>query len=195
MANIEKTLKKKKHIVEALKRLLETNVYSQISIEDVAEEADLSKGGLRHYFPTKEELYTGLIEDFFGQIEKDHSGALEGLENEDKVFVSTLFNIERFLNDKRNIRVFMNLILYGFEDEKIMHIIRKFTRNQLNQFIMRLKDSSGNNLRQTESDNQFKARITQIILLCAGIFETIDPIEMETPRLIRHLLSLSKNKI
>ncbi|PKL37949.1 MAG: hypothetical protein CVV44_12330 [Spirochaetae bacterium HGW-Spirochaetae-1] len=188
-----KLQEKKKQILEALKRLLEKNVYSQISIEDVAQEAGFSKGGLRHYFPTKEELYTELIEDFFNQIEKDNIGVMKGLDHNDKAFISTLFGIERFLLDKKNIRIFINIILYGFEDEKIMAIIQKFIRNHLNIYediIINNRDDKD----VSQEDIQLIGRTTQIILLCAGLFESIDPIRMETPLLIEYILQLFRMK-
>ncbi len=191
MQKEEKIIIKKKHIIESLKSLLETNVYSQISIEDVAKEAGLSKGGLRHYFPTKEELYTGLIEDFFNQIEKENIGAVKDLDPEDRAFLSTLFSIERFTLDKRNIKIFINIILYGFEDKKIMEIIQKFIRNHLNLFQEIIKElNKDNNPQYDEDDVQFFGRIIQIILLCCGLFESIDPINMDTRRLIEHIIKM-----
>ncbi len=194
MGKEEKIREKKKLIIEALKRLLEKEVYSQISIEDVAEEAGLSKGGLRHYFPTKEELYVELIEDFFNQIEKDNIGIIKDLDNSDKAFISTLYGVEKFLLDKKNIRILINMILYGFEDEKIMALIQKFMRNHLslyeNIIINNYKDETVPDPR----DTQFTGRITQIILLCAGLLESIDPIQMDTPRLIEFVLEVFKMK-
>lgn len=191
MANELKIQQKKKHIIEALKSCLENNVYSQISLEDVAKEADFSKGGLRHYFPTREELYLGLIEDFFNQIQKDHIEIMQGMGTDDKAFISTLFGIERFLLDKKNLKIFINLILYGFEDEKIMIPIKNFIRNHLKLYEGIINDVNKETLPNKEI--QLIGRITQIILLCAGLFESIDPIEMETPKLIHFILKLFKS--
>jgi AcrR family transcriptional regulator len=190
----QKLREKKKLIIEALKRLLEKNVYSQISVEDVAKEAGLSKGGLRHYFPTKEELYVELIEDFFNQIEKDNIGIIKGLDHVDRAFISTLFGIERFLLDKKNIRIFINIILYGFEDEKIMAMIRKFLRNHLNMYDNIIHNARSDGSASSPEETQFVGRITQIILLCAGLFESIDPIRMDTPELIEYILRLHRMK-
>ena len=192
MAKELKLKEKKKHIIEALKSLLGREVYSQISIEDVAKEAGLSKGGLRHYFPTKEELYVELIEDFFNQIMNDNIGIIQDLDHNDQALVSTLYDIEKFLRDKKNIRILINIILYGFEDEKIMAMIQKFIRNHLSMYEEIILNSRGKERSSSPEDLQFIGRITQIILLCAGLFESIDPIQMETPRLIEYILRLFK---
>jgi AcrR family transcriptional regulator len=142
MKKEQKIIQKKSQIVEAMKRCLERSVYSQISLEDVAKEAGYSKGGLRHYFPTREMLYVALIENFFNQIQRDQIGILQGLDLDmnDKALITTLFGIERFMLDKKNMRILINIILYGFEDEKIREIIKKYIRNHLNQYASTIKD-------------------------------------------------------
>lgn len=187
-----KVIKKKKHIIEALKRCLEKDVYSQVSLEDVAKEAGFSKGGLRHYFPTREELYVALIENFFNQIQRDQLGVVQGLDldRNDKALITTLFGIEKFLLDKKNMRILINIILYGFEDEKIRAIIKKFIRNHLNLYANIIKEvevGAG-----VDDEVQFIGRITQVILLFAGILEYMDPINVDTPKLIEFILKLYK---
>jgi AcrR family transcriptional regulator len=192
MANEQKTIIKKKHILESLKNLLENTVYSQISMEDVAAEAGLSKGGLRHYFPTKEELHMAFIEDFFNQIEDDLVFVMQGIDSNDKAFVSTLFGVERFMLQKRNIKLLINIILYGFEDQKILEVIQSFLRNQLKSIETIIKLSNNDS---DDKDTQFYGRITQIILLYAGLMESLDPIKMDSVRVVEFLLKLSKGKV
>ncbi len=189
-----KVIKKKKHIIEALKRCLEQDVYSQVSLEDVAKEAGFSKGGLRHYFPTREELYVALIENFFNQIQRDQIGVVQGLDldKNDKALITTLFGIEKFLLDKKNMRILINIILYGFEDDKIREIIKKFIRNHLNLYSTTIRDLKSG-MEVQESEAQFIGRITQVILLFAGILEYIDPISVDTPKLIEFILTLYKH--
>jgi AcrR family transcriptional regulator len=189
-----KVIKKKKHIIEALKRCLEKDVYSQVSLEDVAKEAGFSKGGLRHYFPTREELYVALIESFFNQIQRDQIGVVQGLDldKNDKALITTLFGIEKFLLDKKNMRILINIILYGFEDEKIREIIKKFIRNHLTLYTTTIKELT-TGAEVAESEAQFIGRITQVILLFAGILEYIDPINVDTPKLIEFILQMYKH--
>jgi AcrR family transcriptional regulator len=189
-----KVLKKKKHIIEALKRCLEQDVYSQVSLEDVAREAGFSKGGLRHYFPTREELYVALIEGFFNQIQRDQIGVVQDLDldKNDRALITTLFGIEKFLLDKKNMRILINIILYGFEDAKIKDIIKKFIRNHLNIYSNTIREIKGTADVGAE-EAQFIGRVTQIILLFAGILEYIDPINVDTPKLIEFILKMFKH--
>ena len=111
--------KKRKDVLNALKRLLDLHSYSYISMQDVADEAGMSKGGIRYYFPTKESLFIGLVEDFFTDIESDHVKMIEMIDDKgDKAVLTTMFSIESFVLDKKNIKIFINLILYGLEDQE-----------------------------------------------------------------------------
>ncbi|TFH42078.1 MAG: TetR/AcrR family transcriptional regulator [Chrysiogenales bacterium] len=186
-----KVLKKKKQIIDALKRGLEKDVYSQGSLEDVAREAGFSKGGLRHYFPTREELYVSLIEGFFNQIQRDQLGVVQGLDldKNDRALITTLFGIEKFLLDKKTMRILINIILYSFQDDKIREIVRKFIRNHLNIYAATIQEMKGTDTAK-EEEFQFIGRITQIIVLFSGILEFIDPIKVDTPKLIEFILDL-----
>lgn len=55
-------------IIEATLRLIARNGSHNVSIQDVATEAGLSKGAILHYFPAKEELFAATFREFFRQI-------------------------------------------------------------------------------------------------------------------------------
>jgi hypothetical protein len=89
-------------------------------------------------------------------------------------------------------RILINIILYGFEDEKIREIIKKFIRNHLNLYSGTIKEmKTGSEI--DDSEAQFIGRVTQVILLFAGILEYIDPINVDTPKLIEFILQMYKN--
>jgi len=184
---------KKKHILNSLKILLEKYSYSYISMQDVANEGGISKGGLRYYFPTKESLFLGLLEDFFQEIEDDHIKMINMQDGSgDKAVLSTLFNIENFVLNQKNIKIFINLILYGLENPKMMEPISSFFQKHLQMYkkiILQAKTDLPA-IDKKEFNTDFLARITQIIFLSAGLLETIDPIGMDPAKLARYVLSL-----
>lgn len=184
---------KKKHILNSLKILLEKYSYSYISMQDVANEGGISKGGLRYYFPTKESLFLGLLEDFFQEIEDDHIRMINMQEGSgDKAVLSTLFNIENFVLNQKNIKIFINLILYGLENTKMMEPISSFFQKHLQMYkkIIGQAKTDLPVIDKKEFNTDFLARITQIIFLSAGLLETIDPIGMDPAKLARYVLSL-----
>lgn len=193
MSKEETIIIKKKHILNSLKILLEKYSYSYVSMQDVANEGGISKGGLRYYFPTKESLFLGLLEDFFQEIQDDHIKMLNMQDGSgDKVVLSTLFNIESFVLNQKNIKIFINLILYGLENPKMMEPISSFFGKHLQMYkklIIQAKTDLPP-IDKKEFDTDFLARITQIIFLSAGLLETIDPIGMDPAKLARYVLSL-----
>ena len=193
MANKEKMLQKKRDILNALKRLLDKYSYSYISMQSVADEAGISKGGLRYHFPTKESLFIGLLEDFFMSIEEEHLKMVNLLDEKvDRAVISTLFNIESFVLSQKNIKVFINLILYSLEVPKMMVFVKSFFRKHLEMYKQIIEQGKNDfpEIDKNEFDLEFLARITQIIFISAGLLETIDPIDMEPQKLARYVLSL-----
>jgi AcrR family transcriptional regulator len=190
-----KLKEKKKIIIEALKRCLERNVYSNITVQEVADEAGFSKGGLLHYFQSKEDMYMELIRDIFEEITVDHSKMLGGnLETGEQASLSALFSVEKFFLDRRTTKIFINLILYGFEDENIMKQIRGFLRQHL-EFYTRLIEKSrtgAHQRRKTDLDAQVTARIAQIVMIGAGMFEAVDPTDLDHTNLVKYVLALLK---
>ena len=188
---------KRKNIIDALKRLLDKYSYSYISMQDVADEAGISKGGLRYYFPTKESLFIGLLEDFFSGIESDHMKMVNSQDGSgDRAVLSTLFNIESFVLNQKNIKIFINLILYGLEKPEMMKPISIFFRKHLDMY-KRVIEQAKHDLPQIdkkEFNTEFLARITQIILLSTGLLESIDPIGIDPSKLARYVLSLFSDK-
>lgn len=191
----EKIRKKKTIILEALKQCLQRDVYSRITVQDVADEAGFSKGGLLHYFPTKEEMYLELMEYLFNEIQHDHREVLKGnLESKEKASISALYGIERFMLDTSTIRIFINLVMYAYEEDKIMIRLREFIRQHMDlyQNIIDEARSDVPNRRKSDFDPEFTARIAQIIVLATGLFESIDPIPMDTMNVMKYIISLFK---
>lgn len=190
-----KLREKKKLIIEALKRCLERNVYSNITVQEVADEAGFSKGGLLHYFQSKEDMYLELIRDLFEEITGDHEKMVAGnLEAVEQASLTALLSIEKFFLDRRTTKIFLNLMLYAFEDEKIMKQLRDFLHKHV-EFYKTLIEKSREGVelrRKTDLDPEVSARIAQIVVLGAGIFESVDATDLDHTNLVRYVLSMLK---
>ena len=137
-----KLKEKKKLIIEALKRCLERNVYSNITVQEVADEAGFSKGGLLHYFQSKEDMYLELIRDLFEEITGDHEKMVAGnLEAVEQASLTALLSIEKFFLARRTTKIFLNLMLYAFEDEKIMKQLRDFLHKHVEFYTSLIEKS------------------------------------------------------
>ncbi len=193
--NIEKVERKKQLILEALKKCLLKNVYSQISFNDVADMAEMSKGGIRHYFPTKESLFIALIEDFFNRIEEEQISLVKiATQLSDKALLSTMYNVEKFMLNQDNVIILMNIMIYSFEDPKIMDIVRSFLQHHLDMYETILTEHNNDSDLDPAYIKQI-SRTIQVLLLSAGLFQTIDPIDYDPNKLVETVLSLfSLNK-
>ena len=174
----EKAKKKRKIIIEALKRLLDKDVYSRLTVQEIADEAGFSKGGILHYFPTKEDIYLELIEEIFTEFVQAHSSILEWeLATDEVAPISALVGAENFIIDKRNIKIIINIILYAFEEDKIMKIVSKYIRTHRNFYDNIISELSKGERTRKKSDlpTKYLSRITQTIVLFVGLLESIDP--------------------
>ncbi len=195
MKKAEKIDAKKLTIIKALERRLERDVYSRITVQDIADEAGFSKGGLLYYYPTKETIYLDLMQTLFEEIERDLLSVISGnLLSQEKAGISALYGIEKFVLTSKNTRIFINLVLYGYEDEQIMKPLREFIRKHLAiyQNIIEESRTEGSGRRGAGFDPRFMARIAQLILFSAGFFESIDPIGLDPMGLVRYTNSILK---
>jgi len=195
MDKSEKIRKKKKAIIEALKRCLARDVYSRITVQGIADEAGFSKGGVLYYFPIKEQMYVELMEEMFRDIASDHERALKGnLKSDEKASISALYEVERFVLDRNTIKILINLVMYGFEEEKIMQPIRMFLNRHLEFYKSVINEARQDTptRRKTDFEPDFIARIAQMTVLSAGFLESIEKTDFDSSKLIRYIISLFK---
>lgn len=190
-----KILEKKKFHIESLKRCLARDVYSRITVQDVADESQVSKGGLLYYFPTKEEMYLELMKEVFEEIERDHADFLiDEVDSRIIANISALYGIEKFVRNPDNIKILINLVLYAYEEEKIMVPLKQFIRKHLNLYVNIIQEARSENpsRRKTDFNARFIGRIAQTLILGIGLFESIDPVELDTRELIEYIRALFK---
>jgi AcrR family transcriptional regulator len=69
MVNEEERAGKRKEILAAAQRLVFTKGYEQMSIQDIMETLQISKGAFYHYFDSKVALLDGLVENMMEEAE------------------------------------------------------------------------------------------------------------------------------
>jgi hypothetical protein len=106
--------------------------------------------------------------------------------------LSALVGVENFILDKTNVRVIINLILYAFEDEKVLSLIKGHI-SRIRAFysdIRRGRQGSGSAAMMGELNDDQVARIVQTIMIFAGVLEFIDPVETDHIEMTRFVTSL-----
>ncbi len=191
----DKVKRKKKVITDALMRCLDKDVYSKITVQDIADEAGFSKGGILHYFPAKEDIYLDLIRDIFREFERSHREILDfNLKTEEMAPLSALLGVESFFLNKTNLRIIVNLLLYSFEEEKIRTVLREFIskHNIFYSNIISVTRKNINLKRKSDIDIKVLSRIAQSIVVSIGILESIDPTDIDYVEILKFVTSILK---
>lgn len=83
-------------------------------------------------------------------------------------------------------------MLYAYEDEKIMIRLKEFIRRHMELYKTIINEAREDQpqRRKTDFDAEFHARIAQIIVMCAGLFESIDPLPIDNLNFMRYIISL-----
>ncbi|MBN1531641.1 MAG: TetR/AcrR family transcriptional regulator [Spirochaetes bacterium] len=191
----DKFKRKKRVITDALMRCLDRDVYSKITVQDIADEAGFSKGGVLHYFSTKEDIYLDLIRDIFREFEKSHRDMMDyNLKTEEMAPLSALLGVESFFLNKTNLRITVNLILYSFEEEKIRILLREYISKH-NLFYANIIEQTRKKIhlkRKSDIDVAVLSRIAQSIVVSIGILEAIDPTDVDYVDILKFITSILK---
>jgi AcrR family transcriptional regulator len=191
----DKVKRKKIIIVEALMRCLDRDVYSKITVQDIADEAGFSKGGVLHYYPTKEDIYLDLIKNIFNEFEKSHREILDhNLKTEEMAPLSALLGVESFFLNKTNLRIIVNLIMYSFEEEKIRAVLREYVSKHYIFYrnIISVTKKNVDLKRKSDVDVRVLARIVQSIVVSIGILEAIDPTDIDYFEILKFITPILK---
>jgi AcrR family transcriptional regulator len=184
----DKVKNRKRRITLALKELLQKHVYSQISIQEIADEAGYSKGGVLHYFPTKDDIYIELINDMYQELDRNHRRILKiDLKSEEMAPISSLLGVESFVLDRANIIILINILLYSFENETLRLMVNKFFGNHRMFYETIIKENTKNSNHIDGLDDKTAARIIQAIVFFIGLIEEFDPIDLDYTKIVKHV--------
>lgn len=193
----DKVKKRKRRITSALKVLLQKHVYSQISIQEIADEAGYSKGGVLHYFATKDDIYIELINDLYSELSYTHERILKiDLKSDEMAPISSLLGVESFILDKANTVILINIILYSFENETLRLMMNKFFKNHRYFYENIIKESMKSDQNKDRKENKERlddkttARIIQAVVFFIGLMEEFDPIDLDYTKIVKYVSDL-----
>lgn len=109
---------RKREIISAAKELIETQGYSQTSVESIIKHAGIAKGTFYHYFKTKQDILDAIVEQIAEELEDHFNSIIE---------MSRLTAIQK-----------LKLMLRGQEKKKIaskpvMAILHKLENRELQE--------------------------------------------------------------
>lgn len=183
----DKVKERKKRITSALKELLLKNVYSRISVQDIADKAGYSKGGVLHYFPAKDDIYIELINDIGSELEYIHRRMLKiDLKSEEMAPISSLLGVESFVLNRSNIIILINILLYSFENDTLRSMMNRFFENHRLFYENIIIDNTGEP-KTAKPDAKTAARIIQTVVFFIGLIEEFDPIDLDYTKIVKYV--------
>lgn len=115
---------------EAL-RILQLNGMHGLTLEAVAKQAGVSKGGLLHHFPSKQALIEGMVAHVFEDIETQIERSLERDTVAQGRFTRAYVDVLNMEDEERDYIDSIPLITLMFEDEQVRQRWREWLASEL----------------------------------------------------------------
>jgi len=104
---------RKNAILRAARKLFFKKGLNSITVENIAKEAELSKGAVYLYFNSKEEIYAQILLNDIDKFNKSLSNIFRNDENAAEMLIRFVkIYIDFFLNDRELFRILMTFMLY-----------------------------------------------------------------------------------
>ena len=129
---VTRSERSRKHILDAALKLFSHHGYGATSVNDIAEEAGLSKGNLYHHFPDKETIFRALLDRYFEAISRPDFPFNRALAT--GTFPENLEDLGHAARDAvRNYREYVALIYVDVVEFEGTHV-RKFYEDMATRF-------------------------------------------------------------
>ena len=131
---IEHTKKLEEKIIQSARKQFAKKGYSLTSMDEIAKSANVSKGGLYHHFPSKEELFVSLCGKNQQEFQQSFSGLFQKKENlmlDLGKFYEILFSSDRDLE-----RIWLAIMAEAQLNPKIKAIVNQ-QRQESEQWVLR----------------------------------------------------------
>ena len=153
-------------------RLFDINGYLATSLADISEASGLSKGGIFHYFPTKESLLFFILNRTMEQLTDELKKKLKGISNSrEKIRIIIQNHIDLYCNNFHEARVILH------ETQNLRPDYWKTLRKRTKAYYNFLKSIMNDLLDRNNERNPEKAKLLINFLLgtCNWIYWWYDP--------------------
>lgn len=127
------TDQRRAQLLELAKRAFSDRAYDDVSIDDLAKDAGISKGLLYHYFPTKRDLYIAGLSEIADELVEAIIQVPDSLAPLDRVRIS----VEAYLDHiTRHSRAFVSLMRGGIgSDPEVAGVIESVRTRLFDRFL------------------------------------------------------------
>lgn len=132
---------RKNQIIQAAFEVIATNGYNNFTIEDIANQAGLSKGGVLHYFKTKEDILIYLLERGHTEIEKNIKIIANKYSTPEKKVKALIISIIKIAKDDPAFcYVWVDFLAHSSVNDRIRLINTKIFNLMYNQLKKEIED-------------------------------------------------------
>lgn len=130
--SLEKHRKTRDFIITSTLNILSKKGFAHLSIDDIAKEAGYSKGGILHYFKSKEEIMLEAINTLIrnlmdGLIYKKEPG----IGPREEIRMKLIWILQESVNNKVQTKVILDFLAQASNDDKIREIMIDYNNNIL----------------------------------------------------------------
>lgn len=121
---------RKEQVIEATERCIVEKGFSNLSVKDIASEAEISTGIIYHYFKNKEDVLLQVIKESFRKSHEQVMETVEPLQSARKKLFKHIENINVVPQDNPDFyTVLLNYLGQAKNNREINQIIAKFLKN------------------------------------------------------------------
>ncbi len=121
---------RKEQVIQAAKTCIVEKGISNLSMKDIAAEANVSTGIIYHYFKNKEDVLLQVLKESFRKSHEQVMETVEPLKTSSEKLMRHLENIHRVPKDNPDFyRIFLNYLGEAAHHPEIRKIVVKFFRN------------------------------------------------------------------
>ncbi len=143
----EKEEQRKNQIIQAAFEVIATNGYNNFTIEDIANQAGLSKGGVLHYFKTKEDILIYLLERGHSQIETNIKIVTSKYSTPEKKIKALIISIIKIAKDDPAFCfVWVDFLAHSSVNDRIKYINSKIFNLMYDELKAQIEAGIKNNI-------------------------------------------------
>lgn len=169
---------RKLHVLRIAQRLFTEKGFATTSVQDIIEEANISKGTFYNYFRSKNECLVAILEHAYEEAIILRRELLIGENPQDANILARQITVRLVLNREQNLLPLYDAIYYSGDDD-LRHFIQQHHRKELTWLAHRLIDIYGDDVRPYVAD---------LVIVFSGILQhylhfmnvrTLQPIDTE----------------
>lgn len=133
---------RKRQVMLIAKKLFIDKGFTSTSIQDILEEAKISKGTFYNYFTSKNECLMAILEDAHNESVIRRRELLAGNDKRDKDILAEQILVRMQVNRELNLLPIYEAVFYS-NDEELRSFVKTYHINELKWFAVRLVDVYG----------------------------------------------------